>query len=650
MVHTGRDARRPRRAHRRAGRSTAAMAAVIAVVASLLMPLTAPAAWAGAGSSISGTVWRDKSRDGVVDADEVPAGSVAVQLVASATNTVVATTITDAAGNYRFADLADNTYYVRVVAPNGMIFPATAAGENDFHRESVPATGQPETGITAPVTIQGANTFDLDAGMWPIPNLSIEKAILADACDGYAQTGTAPWDPQDGPGLDAGSANCVVRTGDDVVQQFTISANPLPTGAVVPNVVAQFDVTTPDGADLELTGTGAGGLPDGCLTADLGANPPSTVTALPGGGFRITCNVGSMTNQNAILQVSYRFTTTTPVPAHAEITARVYAPGGEAADSNVVSGPVVEVTALAEWDLSKTLLTAPSAITWDGVPGFFVDYDITLTDTSGGVGGAELVWPVEFTDRMTSFPGALLVSCRRKTEVTNSNWDIGCPEVSTAGNHVPQGVDGWSMTFSPRSDEAVEQGSGVAVVRVFVPRDEAYRAIDPDWTVGDPLPEGDLDWQNQLIETDGWSMNGGQPNFGDGLEPGWDGEQASGNNVVDHTLPLTTPGIDVSKGRDQGPSYTTRVIDGVTVPGYTIRYRYYISITDPNLLARWVDAPVTITDVLTYQRAGDSTWHTDAHLIGCTSHISPGTSFQRGAVICSDVGEGGEDGWQVSYQ
>lgn len=627
------------------------MLATAAVVVGLLAPSAlTPAAWAGPGSSATGTVWRDANLNGIRDAGELAAANVTVQLLDATTGAVVATTTTDSTGAYQFANMADAAYEVRIVAPNGMIFPTEIAGDNAFLREGQPASGQPEAGISFPFTIQGDTDVVLNAGMQPIPRLSIQKVSLgANGCDGFAETGSPPWDAQDGPGLDAGPGNCIVRTGDSVSQQFSVGANPLPTGATVPNVIIEFDITTPDGADLELTGPEAGGLPTGCLSADLGANPPSSAVALPGGGFRITCNVGTMTNQNAIVEVFYRFTESTPVPAHAEITARAYAAQGHAVPSGEVNGPLVEVTALPQWDISKSLLTAPTATTWDGIPGFFVDYNVQIADLSDGLGGAELEWPVAFADRLSAFPNALLLTCRRKTEVANSNWDLACPELSTVGNHRPQGTDGWDMTFAPRNDTGLQQGSGVAVVRVFVPRVDAYRTIDPDWQPGDALPEGEIDWQNQLIDSEGWAMNGGQLNNGDGFEPGWNGEEASGNNVVDHSLPLTTPSLNAAKWRDQGPSYGTRVIDGVTVPGYVVRYRYYITIDDPNLLARWVDAPVSITDVLSYKREGDTDWRDDAHLIGCTSSIAPGLTYQRGTVSCPPVGEQPDGGWDVTY-
>jgi hypothetical protein len=650
-----------RRGIRYAARGPIAAVAVLGLAAGLIAPLSVPSATAAAGSLVGGVAWADADRDGMWDPDESTRAGVTVELLSSPTGPVVATTTSLNNGTFGFANVADGTYYVRMVAPGPFRFPNTASGQNVFHRAEVPATNQPERGIAGPVTVSGASQVtNLGAGLQPLVDLKIDRLQIQNSCGSYAATGTPPFDASDGPGRDSGTANCVVRTKDLVRQNYSVSVTGLPDGVSIQNVVLELTVSPvsdPDDpsdvadAKLELAGPGAGGLPAGCLDAASGATPPSSATRNADGSITVACNLGPMSSNVATVSLLYRFTGDTPVPGFASVTGRAYAGQGDAGRSGTVEGPVVEVTALPEWQLAKTLNTAPTATTQtiDGVvtPGFYIDYRFRFEDLSEGTGGAELVWPVSFTDRMTEFPNARILSC-----TALNDWGFTCPLNTAAG------ANGWSISIAPLRPAALTAGAGEMVMRVFVPRDDAYEAMDPDWDRGEPLPEGPLTWKNLAEDTDGWHMVGGQLNNDTGFEPGWDGTEATGDNVVETTQNIVTPTVNVSKGMESGTfGFGTRTINGVTMSGYAITYRFYLTVGQPvrSILTPWPEDPDRPTDQWYYNQY-TTVLHDlmvdqpGAYLVGCQSYIASGTTYQRGNLTCPEINQlQGADGWDFVY-
>jgi hypothetical protein len=216
------------------------VAAVVALTAGLLSPGVASAAQ---GSLISGVAWADANRDGLRTPDESVKPGVTVELLSSPSGPVVRTTTTGTNGGYSFANMADGSYYVRVVAPGAHRFPDSAAGQNVFARAEIPTTGNPERGITGPVAIAGATQVTArDAGLQPIATLKIDRLQIPSSCEGYATTGAAPWDPAPGPGMDTGPDNCLVRVGDTVLQNYSVSLTGLPAAVTVPNVVIEMTI------------------------------------------------------------------------------------------------------------------------------------------------------------------------------------------------------------------------------------------------------------------------------------------------------------------------------------------------------------------------------------------------------------------------
>jgi hypothetical protein len=80
-------------------------------------------------NSIGDRVWLDTDSDGVQDATEAGVSGVTVTLYASDGVTVIATTITDASGNYLFNNLPDGNYRVGFTQPTGLIF-TSKGGDN----------------------------------------------------------------------------------------------------------------------------------------------------------------------------------------------------------------------------------------------------------------------------------------------------------------------------------------------------------------------------------------------------------------------------------------------------------------------------------------------------------------------------------------
>lgn len=108
-------------------------------------------------------VWFDSNNNGVQDPGEQGVPGVTVSLL-NASNTVIATTVTDANGNYRFVGVADGSYSVKFSnLPAGFSFSPKDLGGND----NTDSDADPITGTTGTYTITGGNTnITVDAGIY----------------------------------------------------------------------------------------------------------------------------------------------------------------------------------------------------------------------------------------------------------------------------------------------------------------------------------------------------------------------------------------------------------------------------------------------------------------------------------------------------
>ncbi|WP_160122397.1 SdrD B-like domain-containing protein [Rhodovarius lipocyclicus] len=110
---------------------------------------------------IGDTVFEDMNGNGVQDGGDVVLAGVTVKLL-DGTGTVLATTTTDASGNYLFVGLKPGTYAVQFDKPAGYVFTAKDAGGDAVDSDADLVTGQ----TVAKTYISGADDRTIDAGLY----------------------------------------------------------------------------------------------------------------------------------------------------------------------------------------------------------------------------------------------------------------------------------------------------------------------------------------------------------------------------------------------------------------------------------------------------------------------------------------------------
>jgi SdrD B-like domain len=224
--------------------------------------------------AIGNRIWFDTNNNGVKDAGEAATPGVLVELVNSA-NAVVATTATNAAGEYIFDNLPAGTYTVRVASTNWAVggitsAQATAAGNaalagtrplqgyaNSTAANPIPGTGAIGTadgtdkGInsTTPAT-SGISSPPVTVGPGPSPTPQLPTGESA-AGDNDAATTTAAGDANDNMAVDFGfyrltagnqiwletNGNSTYTSGTDAtppsVQGITVELRDASTNAVI---------------------------------------------------------------------------------------------------------------------------------------------------------------------------------------------------------------------------------------------------------------------------------------------------------------------------------------------------------------------------------------------------------------------------------
>ena len=111
-------------------------------------------------ASLGNLVFLDTDKNGIQDGSETGVQNVTVTLFLG--GTAIATTTTDAAGNYLFTGLKAGTYTVGFTEKAG--FDLTAA--NQGGDEALDSDADPVTGLTGPITLGiGQTNLDVDAGL-----------------------------------------------------------------------------------------------------------------------------------------------------------------------------------------------------------------------------------------------------------------------------------------------------------------------------------------------------------------------------------------------------------------------------------------------------------------------------------------------------
>lgn len=138
--------------------------------------------------SIGDRVWKDTDADGIQDAGEVGVAGVTLVLLNSA-GQPIATTTTDAFGNYKFSGLPAGNYSVRITPPANYSLSAKTQGtdtnlDSDFDQV---------TYTTGTVTLAaGQNRTDIDAGLkfgQPLPASVGDRVWLDNNADGVQDAG-----------------------------------------------------------------------------------------------------------------------------------------------------------------------------------------------------------------------------------------------------------------------------------------------------------------------------------------------------------------------------------------------------------------------------------------------------------------------------
>jgi hypothetical protein len=133
-----------------------------------------------ATANIGDRVWLDTNQDGVQNTGEPGIAGVTVTLYNSA-GTTIATTVTDANGNYLFQNVTPGAgYRVGFTPPAAMLFSpkdVTTGGGNDNTDSDVNLTGVNFGKTDAFTVVAGTNNLTLDAGFYPQP---VNQASLGD--------------------------------------------------------------------------------------------------------------------------------------------------------------------------------------------------------------------------------------------------------------------------------------------------------------------------------------------------------------------------------------------------------------------------------------------------------------------------------------
>ncbi|RYF70514.1 MAG: hypothetical protein EOO39_15590, partial [Cytophagaceae bacterium] len=151
---------------------------------------TLDAGFIKAPASLGDFVFEDVNKDGLQDPDDLPIEGAVVTLLQS--GTVVATTTTDATGQYSFTGLTPGIpYSVSFTTPAGF---SASTGSNVGSDDELDS--DPVGGVTAPVTLTvGENNTTLDAGFVKAPTLlaSLGNFVFEDVNkDGLQDAGDVP--------------------------------------------------------------------------------------------------------------------------------------------------------------------------------------------------------------------------------------------------------------------------------------------------------------------------------------------------------------------------------------------------------------------------------------------------------------------------
>lgn len=257
-----------------------------------------------ATGSIGDRVWNDFNNNGIQDPGEPGLPGVTVRLLDTECGSILATTTTDASGNYSFPGLAAGTYGVEFVAPAGfMASPENQGGDDALDSD-------PENGKVCNIELpQGGNIVTVDAGFYA--TISLGNLVWEDTNGNGLRDGGEPgidnaevclFKDDNNDNVPDGAAIATTNTDGNGIYEFS---NLLPGNYIVAVTTPAGYVSSPvnggdpdndiDNDDNGLVTSGgktygnaitltAGGEPTGGITNntyDFGFIPTLTITCPP---------------------------------------------------------------------------------------------------------------------------------------------------------------------------------------------------------------------------------------------------------------------------------------------------------------------------------------------------------------------------------
>ncbi len=163
-------------------------------------------------------VWYDLNADGIQDTNEPGIAAVRVALY-DGSGTFITNTTTDLHGNYLFANLIPDDYYVMVGRPTNYLFSPQGQGGDPEKNSSV----NPTSGVSTTITLlTGQTNLTLDAGLYRLGSLA--GAVYNDANDNGTQEIGEPSFPNVTLHLyDAATSNLLATTVTDAQGDYFFS-------------------------------------------------------------------------------------------------------------------------------------------------------------------------------------------------------------------------------------------------------------------------------------------------------------------------------------------------------------------------------------------------------------------------------------------
>jgi hypothetical protein len=190
-------------------------------------------------ASLGDFVWEDQNQNGVQDSGEPGIPGVTVELLDSDGN-LLATTTTDANGQYQFSELTPGGYSVRFVPPGGFVFTVPDVGDDTIDSDANPGTGGTGVSLAA-----GEINLTIDAGLVQEATASLGDYVWEDL------NANAVQDPGE-PGIPGVTVNLLDFNGNVIATTTTdANGNYLFSGLQVGTYSVRVDVSTlPQGGTI----------------------------------------------------------------------------------------------------------------------------------------------------------------------------------------------------------------------------------------------------------------------------------------------------------------------------------------------------------------------------------------------------------------